>query len=301
MNNKKEIINNIVSENINISYNEIPTQNSSNLKIVYKNSAYVNGLIKQAICKFSKEWSSDIIRDNSYYCFYRALVKVAEEENNMIGNDEFIKRVIALAHLYNKEDLILGSTKNSDGNMITEYCTKEELISPIVDEEGVNVLELLVNQTIDTSDNDKKLNHFLNWFNENKESLLTKKQLSYIDNELFLKRSTACEMRKRIAERVEKKYTEAYKNMSNREKFLLDNKCVLETILSASHDNFKKEFTKYQDNEFIIDVIINNVPFAIMKKFNTTEDNIDTEIIRIYRTALFKALNNINNKLENEQ
>lgn len=298
MNNKKEIINNIVSENINISYNEIPTQNSSNLKIVYKNSAYVNGLIKQAICKFSQEWSSDIIRDNSYYSFYRALVKVAEEENNMIGNDEFMKRVIALAHLYNKEDLILGSTKNSDGNMITEYYTKEELISPIADEEGVNILELLVNQTIDS--NNSKATHFLNWFNENKESLLTKKQLSYIDNELFLKRSTACEMRKRIAERVEKKYTEAYKNMSNRQKYLIDNKCVLETILSASYDNFKKVFTTYQENEFIIDVIIDNVPFAIMKKFNTTE-NIDTDIIRIYRTALFKALNNINNKLENEQ
>lgn len=297
MNNKKQIINNIVSENINISYNEIPTQNSSNLKIVYKNSAYVNGLIKQAICKFSQEWSSDIIRDNSYYSFYRALVKVAQEfDPNMIGNDEYMNKVLVLSQLYNKEDLILVSKKNSDGNMLED--TWEELISPIADEEGVNILELLVNQTIDS--NNSKATHFLNWFNENKNEVLTKKQLSYINNELFLKRSTACEMRKRIAERVEKKYTEAYKNMSNRQKYLIDNKCVLETILSASHDNFKEEFTKYQDNEFIIDVIIDNVPFAIMNKFNTTE-NIDTDIIRIYRTALFKALNNINNKLENEQ
>lgn len=295
MNNKKEIINNIVSENINISYNEIPTQNSSNLKIVYKNSAYVNGLIKQAICKFSQEWSSDIIRDNSFYCFYRALVKVAQEfDPNMIGNDEYMNKVLVLSQLYNKEDLILVSKKNSDGNMLED--TWEELVNPIVNEEGVNVLELLVNQTIDS--NNSKATHFLNWFNENKKEVLTKKQLSYINNELFLKRSTACEMRKRIAERVEKKYTEAYENMSNRQKFLLDNKCVLETILSA--DNFKEEFAKYQENEFIIDVIIDNVPFAIMKKFNTTE-NIDTDIIRIYRTALFKALNNINNKLENEQ
>lgn len=295
MNNKKQIINNIVSENINISYNEIPTQNSSNLKIVYKNSAYVNGLIKQAICKFSQEWSSDIIRDNSYYSFYRALVKVAQEfDPNMIGNDEYMNKVLVLSQLYNKEDLILVSKKNSDGNMLED--TWEELISPIADEEGVNILELLVNQTIDS--NNSKATHFLNWFNENKNEVLTKKQLSYINNELFLKRSTACEMRKRIAKRVEKKYTEAYKNMSNRQKYLIDNKCVLETILSA--DNFKEEFAKYQDNEFIIDVIIDNVPFAIMKKFNTTE-NIDTDIIRIYRTALFKALNNINNKLENEQ
>ena len=297
MNNKKEIINNIVSENINISYNEIPTQNSSNLKIVYKNSAYVNGLIKQAICKFSQEWSSDIIRDNTYYSFYRGLVKVAQEfDPNMIGNDEYMNKVLVLSQLYNKEDLILVSKKNSDGNMLED--TWEELISPIADEEGVNILELLVNQTIDS--NNSKATHFLNWFNENKNEVLTKKQLSYINNELFLKRSTACEMRKRIAERVEKKYTEAYKNMSNRQKYLIDNKCVLETILSASHDNFKEVFTTYQENEFIIDVIIDNVPFAIMKKFNTTE-NIDTDIIRIYRTALFKALNNINNKLENEQ
>lgn len=298
MNNKKEIINNIVSENINISYNEIPTQNSSNLKIVYKNSAYVNGLIKQAICKFSQEWSSDIIRDNSYYSFYRALVKVAQEfDPNMIGNDEYMNKVLVLSQLYNKEDLILVSKKNSDGNMLDD--TWEELISPIADEEGVNILELLVNQTIDS--NNSKATHFLNWFNENKKEVLTKKQLSYINNELFLKRSTACEMRKRIAERVEKKYTEAYKNMSNRQKNMIDNKCVLETILSASNDNFKEEFAKYQDNEFLIDVIIDNVPFATMKKFNTTEDNIDTEIIRTYRTALFKALNNINKKLENEE
>lgn len=297
MNNKKEIINTIVSENINISYNEIPTQNSSNLKIVYKNSAYVNGLIKKAICKFSKEWSSDIIRDNTYYSFYRALLKMAQEfDPNMIGNDEYMNKVLVLSQLYNKEDLILVSKKNSDGNMLDD--TWEELISPIADEEGVNILELLVNQTIDS--NNSKATHFLNWFNENKNELLTKKQLSYINNELFLKRSTACEMRKRIAERVEKKYTEAYKNMSNRQKYLIDNKCVLEIILSASNDNFKEVFTNYQDNEFIIDVIIDNVPFAIMKKFNTTE-NIDTDIIRIYKTALFKALNNINNKLENEQ
>lgn len=298
--NKKEIINNIVKEHIQIFYNEIPTSNSSNLKVVYSNSKAVNGLIKTGITKFSKEWDPYIIRDNSYYSFYKALHKVATElDSNKIGGEQgFIQRVIALAHLYNKEDLIPATKKTSAGNMLED--TKELLISPIADEEeGVNVLELLVNQTIDTSDNDKKLNHFLNWFNENKESLLTKKQLSYIDNELFLKRSTACEMRKRIASRVEKAYTQAYKNMSNRQKYLIDNKNILETILSA--DNFKEEFAKYQDNEFLIDVIIDNVPFATMKKFNTTEDNIDTEIIRTYRTALFKALNNINNKLENEQ
>ena len=298
--NKKEIINNIVKEHIQIFYNEIPTSNSSNLKVVYSNSKAVNGLIKTGITKFSKEWDSYIIRDNSYYSFYKALHKVATElDSDKIGGEQgFIQRVIALAHLYNKEDLIPATKKTSAGNMLEDTC--ETLISPIADEEGVNVLELLVNQTIDTSDNDKKLNHFLNWFNENKNEVLTKKQLSYINNELFLKRSTACEMRKRIAERVEKKYTEAYKNMSNRQKYLTDNKCVLETILSSTHDNFKEVFTTYQENEFIIDVIIDNVPFAIMKKFNTTE-NIDTDIIRIYRTALFKALNNINNKLENEE
>lgn len=295
---KKAIIDNLVKEHIQIFYNEIPTSNSSNLKVVYSNSKAVNGLIKTGITKFSKEWDPCIIRDNSYYSFYKALHKVATEmDNNKIGGEQgFIQRVIALAHLYNKEDLIPATKKTSAGNMLED--TWEELISPIADEEGVNILELLVNQTIDS--NNSKATHFLNWFNENKDKLLTKKQLSYINNELFLKRSTACEMRKRIAERVEKKYTEAYKNMSNRQKLIIDNKCVLETILSASHDNFKKEFTKYQDNEFIIDVIIDNVPFAIMKKFNTTE-NIDTDIIRIYRTALFKALNNINNKLENEQ
>ena len=89
--------------------------------------------------------------------------------------------------------------------------------------------------------------------------------------------------------------------MSNRQKYLIDNKNILETILDAKHEQFKEVFTTYQDNEFIIDVIIDNVPFAIMKKFNITENNIDTEIIKAYRTALFKALNNINNKLENEQ
>ena len=294
--NKKEIINNIVKEHIQIFYNEIPTSNSSNLKVVYSNSKAVNGLIKTGITKFSKEWDPYIIRDNSYYSFYKALHKVATElDSNKIGGEQgFIQRVIALAHLYNKEDLIPATKKTSAGNMLED--TWEELISPIADDEGVNILELLVNQTIDS--NNSKATHFLNWFNENKDKLLTKKQLSYINNEIILSPQGAYNCRKRIAERVEKAYAQAYKKMSNRQKILIDNKNLLETILSAS--NFKEEFAKYQDNEFIIDVIIDNVPFTIMKKFNATE-SIDTDIIRIYRTALFKALNNINNKLENEQ
>lgn len=75
----------------------------------------------------------------------------------------------------------------------------------------------------------EKMNQFLNWFNNNKRDILTKKQIAFINGEThYTDKRTYSQMRKRISERVSKAYQEQYGEVSPRVANLMDQERILE-------------------------------------------------------------------------
>lgn len=293
---KKVIIDQLVEEMIQILITEVNnTENKSNLIIVHKTHGLVGGLVKKSIGKYSLDWSSDIIRDQVYASVYEAMTKVSKDfadEDINLNNNEFKAKVFVLSELLIKENLIERSKRNRDGEIIAEH---EELVDPQADEEtGKSRLEELLNEY---HSEDQKMNHFLRWFHSNKAKILTKKQLTFINNELVdMEPKAVSNIKKRIADRVITAYNNTYNTLTDRQANLLDNKHIIESILDSK--NFREEYIKYIDNEYIINTIVDNVSFDTMRKFNTGSS--DKQVIREYRVALFKGLAKVNDKLQEE-
>lgn len=136
----------------------------------------------------------------------------------------------------------------------------------------------------------EKVNQFLNWFNNNKKDILTKKQIQFLNNELPEQdKRRQSEMRKRISDRVSKAYEKQYGQVSPRIANLMDQEKVLEEILESK--DFRSAYEKYRDNDFIIDAITEYVTLENLKKFNQGYDNPDT--IKAMRIALFNKLGEV--------
>ena len=284
---KKELINNIMDSIVEIRITETENAiNKCNLIVTYKHNKGLARLVSRSIVKYSIEWSADIIRDQVYATLYESLLKVAEnlelEEIN-IDNMDLITPAFALTETSLKNTLIPASRKNRKGEII-------EMIEKLIDnEEPEETLEYLLNSKLPAMENDKA-SHFAVWFKDNKEKILTKKQLAFLNNETIdMDRASACKIRKRIANRIIKAYEEKYAGMNNITASLLDKKETIESILEAK--DFRAELLKHMEEDYIIDAIIDNVSIASMKKFNTGSN--DEEVLREYRVALFKKLDKL--------
>lgn len=215
-----------------------------------------------------------------------------------LDNKEFVGKVNNLVEFKLKKELIPASRKNRKGELIGHA---EELVSPIAEgEETASKLEQLLNGNIKDLmkvGDEKKMNQFLNWYNKNKNSILTRKQIMFIEGELdYIDRGNATNMRKRIADRVTKAYTAQYGSASPRIAVLMDQQQTIETILEAK--DFKAALLPYMEETFIIDTILDNVSPAAMKEFNT--GSVTEWVMKEYRVALFKTLGNIITLLERE-
>ena len=258
-------------------------------------------IIAKSIAKYSMDWSSDIIRDQVIATIYESMLIVSKDmdiEKIHLDNPEFVGKVNVLVDLKLKETLIPKSKKNKDGKVIGY---KEEAVSPIAENgEITSKLEQLLNGDIEKlmmNGEKEKMNQFLNWFNDNKKNILTRKQLQFVEGELeYIASGNAVFMKKRIAERVSKAYTNKYGTASPRIATLMDQKEILETILEAK--DFKAALLPHMEELFIIDTIIDNVSPKAAKAFNTGDTS--KEVIKEYRIALFKALGNIITILERE-
>lgn len=222
-----------------------------------------------------------------------------EADKVTLDNEEFVGKVNVLVDLKLKEALIPRSKRTRKGEVIE--CT-EEYVSPLAEsEETTSKLEQLLNGNMNIEKmmigGEDKMNQFLNWFNNNKKNILTKKQLMFIEGELeYIASGNAVFMRKRIAERVSKAYAEKYGTASYRIATLMDQQEILENILESK--DFKEALLPYMEEIFIIDTILDNVSPKAVKAFNT--GSTEAWIIKEYRIALFKALGNIITILERE-
>lgn len=288
-------VNQLIENMVKVVITEVDTMiNNSNLIVKIKTDAMTGRIIAKSIAKYSMDWSSDIIRDQVIATLYEAMLIVSKgmdvTEINL-DNKEFVGKVNNLVTLKLRNELIPASRRSRDGEFIGHT---EELVSPVAENgEATSKLEQLLNGDIEKlmmNGEKEKMNQFYNWFNSNKKNILTKKQLMFIEGELeYIASGNAVFMKKRIAERVSKAYTNKYGTASYRIATLMDQKETLETILEAK--DFKAALLPHMEELFIIDTIIDNVSPKATRAFNT--GSTETWVIKEYRIALFKALGNI--------
>ncbi|WP_027098286.1 hypothetical protein [Clostridium paraputrificum] len=99
-------------------------------------------------------------------------------------------------------------------------------------------------------------NPFVKWFNENKEEILTKQQLQFINaGGIGYRKDNAYHYKKNIAKRALSKYA-ALHSTSNLKKIELDNNIeILEELLNGNFYNALKE---YIDEDVVVDIIYSN-------------------------------------------
>ena len=105
-------------------------------------------------------------------------------------------------------------------------------------------------------------NPFNRWFVENKDNLLTEKQMDYIKNpnNPNLSRNHRYSFRKWIAKRVLKKYNQQFSNTSIKQVQFLKQYNLLQNIL-GSYDtpkDFINKITYFMDKDFVSSIIYSN-------------------------------------------
>jgi hypothetical protein len=301
---KKTILTNLTNEMINILLIDLAEENATEESQTIKFKHYNKDLIAKAVAaarpKYSLEWSADIIRDEVYATLYESMVIVSKDmdiEDIKLDNPTFAGPVYNMTMLKIKTHLIPES-KKSNGKVIEVQEIAASQLGVNENGQALTIEDILAGQDIAVlmGAKEEKMNQFLNWFNNNKKNILTKKQLSYLENENKTSTDSGNQsaIRKRIAERVSKTYQEHYGDVSPRIANLMDQQRILETILDAK--DFRATLNDYMEEDFIIDAITTHVSMNTMKSFNKGANA--PEGIKEYRIALFKKLGEVISMLE---
>ena len=296
-NNKKQIVCDILNALININVFEYETmKDGKNVDYRYNNEKTLNSVMKKCSSLCLQDYSYDIIRDETYASSFEQMLKLAteytEDELVLIYKDihnkslsitnKFLSRVYKLS-VFAVKDHLSGYRKSKEGMAYPDMIEYTD--------DNVNGFTLLE----DTESVD--IIGFITWFNENKESFLTKKQLAYLEDESVAVKGNASHYRRRIYEATLKAYKGQFDSDNERINELKNKINKIETILDAP--NFVQTFKKYQDKQFIIDAIISHVDMKTMKRFNTGDHSAD--VIKSYRVALFFKLSELNELLEKNE
>lgn len=301
---KKQLIDNIMQELVKITVIDYKEEggNSIDKKTVdfkYYNHMTVNAVAKKCYGLCIRDWESDIIRDETYASIYEILLKVANdytvEELEQILEDVHTKKLIItnsfLSSVYKlsvfKVKFNLSGFRRGSKGMLpsmnyTEYT--EDTLN--------NYPEYNYGLHIDNPEED--INFFQRFFNENKEQFLTKKQLAFIEDESQIKGKNRGQYRRRIYDSTLKAYNALFDSDDDRTNEIRTQITIIEDLLDS--ENFVQEYIRVRDKSFIIDAITTHVDMPTMKAFNL--GNRDQGIIKKYRVALFKKLDELNNLLD---
>ena len=100
-------------------------------------------------------------------------------------------------------------------------------------------------------------------------------------------------MRKRIYNNTLTAFQEQFTNDDDKINELQDQIKTIERILESK--DFPAQIIKHRDKSYILDPLVTYVDMPIMQRFN--RGDYSYEVLKQYRVALFKALNNLNNLL----
>lgn len=300
---KKQRLEQLTNEMIEILMIDLQEENATEESQTIKFKHYNKDLIAKAFAaakpKYSLEWSADIIRDEVYATVYESMDIIAANmdiEEISLDNPKFSGPVYNMTMLKLKGYLIPDSKKNK-GEVIGMQVIAASQLGLNNNGQALTIEDILegTDTYILMGAAEEKMNHFLKWFEANKSSILTKKQIQFLNGgHITEDKTNAYKMRKRISERVSRAYNEQYGDVSPRIAILKDQERILEEILDAK--SFRAAYDKYKDEDFIIDAISEYVTLDYLRAFNKGNNNPDT--IRAMRVALYKRLGEVINMIE---
>lgn len=300
---RKQILEQLTKEMVEILLidlqEENATENSQTIRFKHYNKDLVAKAVAAAGPKYSLEWSFDIIRDEVYATIYESMDIVSQTlklQDIRLDNKAFAGPVYNMTMLKLKDKLIPASKRNGKELIEGQEIAASQL-GTTKDGQALTIEDILVHNEISSKDLDVlmgikevKMNQFLNWFNNNKDNILTRKQIEFLEGNVKHKDlDKARTMRRRISDRVSKAYGKQYGQVSPKIANLIDQRNRLETILNAK--DFNKALNKHLEDDMIIDAITTNVPLKTIKAYNN--GSTAPAVIKEYRVALFKKLGEV--------
>ncbi len=304
---RNQIIEQIINELIHIDFidyieEKVNSQDKKTIDFKYHNHMTVNAVIKKAFGLCYRDWNdTTIIRDEAYASIYEVMVnKVApdftDEQLEQIAADihtkelsithSFLASVYKLAVLKTKVNLS-GNRRGSNGKMIpaADFIEfNEDTLSEAPE----------FNHGLHIDNPDEDISFFTNWFNNEKDNFLTKKQLEFIEDDSAVESKNKSSYKKRIYNRTTKAYEKQFNCDDSRINEIRTNIKLIEGILES--DDFVAEILAYRDKTVINDAFTSYVPLEVMRAFNSGYRPYD-KVLKYYRIALFKQLNNLNQLL----
>ena len=299
MNTRKELVNQIINNSINIICCDLGKESTSDnkcyIKFLHNTNKTISGAIKKHQHSFTREYNDHyILRDEVYACYYEDILKVL---NNKDYTDDEL-RVIADDINYEGQEITREFCK-----LVTSYMHNDiraNLIDPTRRDRSNNSYKLLdseilyyrdtkkLEEIMDALDDSSLGNEFNEWFVDHKEELLTKKQLKYYNNEDIKKNR---EVEKRTNYKIRKAVSETKEEA--KEKLRLNKIKTVEDLLNIEdYEEFIVAVKKSQSKVYISDTIISYVSQKERIKFN--KNIATTNTVKEYRVALFKLLDALN-------
>jgi hypothetical protein len=308
---REQLLEQIVNELIQIDlvdyYEEhVNSQDKKTIDFKYRNNQTVNAIIKKVFGLAFRDWNDPtIIRDEVYCTVYDIMLnKVApdftDEQLEQIAADihtkelnithSFLCSIYKLAILKAKCQLS-GHRRSSTGNMIPAADYIEFNEEALIDSPDFNSGLVVDNP-------DESISFFQQFFNENKENFLTRKQLLFIEDDSSVESKNKTSYKKRIYNRTTKAYEEYFGSNNDRLNEIRTNIKLIEDILES--DDFVNQILKHRDKTVVNDALTEYVPLEVMRAFNYGYYSYD-KVLKYYRIALFKQLNNLNQLLDEKQ
>ena len=297
---RTELLNTIMEELVNIDIIEYDfAQDKKYVDAKYVNHQTVNAIIKNVSPLCIRDYEYEIIRDEVYACIYEIMLnKVAPDftneqleqiaadihTKNLDITNQFLVAIYKLAMF--KVKLNLSGHRRSSKGMIPAQETLEYT-------EDIFNNSPNYNYGIQVNNPDEDICFFTSWFNENKESFLTDKQLQFVEDDASIDSKNKPSYKKRIYKKTLKAYQDEFQTNDDRLNEINTQIAMIECLLDS--EDFAKEYLRLRDKSFIIDAITTYVSLPTLKAFN--QGSRDAKVIKEMRVALFKKLNNLNNLL----
>ena len=301
MKTRHNILNNIMEQLVNINIVEYDyAQDKKYVDAKYSNHQTVNAVIKKAAPLCVRDYENSIIRDDTYASVYEVMLnKVAPDFTNeqleqiledihtkkLDITNQFLVAIYKLAIF--KVKLNLSGHRRSAKGMIPaldELEYSEEIFNSSPN----------YNYGLHVDNPDEDISFFTSWFNENKESFLTEKQLQFVQDDVAIDSKNKSSYKKRIYTKTLKAYQDEFQTNDDKLNEIYTQIATIESLLNA--EDFAKEYMRLRDKSFIIDAITTYVSLPTLKAFNL--DSRNTKVIKEMRVALFKKLNDLNNLIQ---
>lgn len=304
MDTKMQIVEDIMNALLNITlidYVEGGSNSKDGKTIEFKHNhnQLVNAVIRNVSPLCSRDWEDfTIIRDESIATIWQTMNKISHDftESELLDiYQDMHKKELPITHQFFSATYklsclttkcALSGHRRSSGTMVPAFSNVE------YNDEALNSIGIATDEHTEAN-----ICFFLRWFEQNKEKFLTRRQLEFLNDESTVSDKNISSYKKRIYNATITAFQKEFTDTDNRINELQDQVKTIERILESK--DFPAQIIKHRDRSYILDALTSYVDLPIMQRFN--RGDYSPEVLKQYRVSLFKALNNINNLLNQIQ